>query len=51
MTMVADVSRMQAALEWMPQYDNLDMIATHALAWEEKLANMRTDGERKVETA
>lgn len=51
MTMVADVSRLQATLEWMPQYDNLDMIATHALAWEEKLAAQRADGERKVETA
>lgn len=37
MTMVADTARIHAALNWTPQYDNLDVIAAHALAWEEKL--------------
>lgn len=41
MTMVADTSRMRAVLDWTPQYDNLDTIATHALAWEEKLLRER----------
>ena len=41
MTMVADTSRMRALLEWTPQYDDLDTIATHALAWEEKLLRER----------
>jgi len=41
MTMVADTSRMRALLDWTPQYDNLDTIATHALAWEEKLLRER----------
>ncbi len=41
MTMVADTSRMRAVLDWSPQYDNLDTIATHALAWEEKLLRER----------
>jgi UDP-glucose 4-epimerase len=41
MTMVADTSRMRAMLDWTPQYDNLDVIATHALAWEEKLLRER----------
>ncbi|TKW77384.1 MAG: UDP-glucose 4-epimerase GalE, partial [Bradyrhizobium icense] len=41
MTMVADTSRMRAMLDWTPQYDNLDVIVTHALAWEEKLVRER----------
>src|SRR5262245_25044333 len=41
MTMVADTSRIRATLDWTPQYDNLDTIATHALAWEEKLLRER----------
>jgi UDP-glucose 4-epimerase len=41
MTMIADTSRMRATLEWTPQYDNLDIIAAHALAWEEKLLRER----------
>jgi UDP-glucose 4-epimerase len=45
MTMVADVSRIRATLDWTPQYDDLETIARHALAWEEKLL-----GERQSET-
>jgi len=41
MTMVADTSRMRSLLDWTPQYDDLDTIATHALAWEEKLLRER----------
>jgi UDP-glucose 4-epimerase len=41
MTMVADTSRIRALFDWTPQYDNLDTIATHALAWEEKLLGER----------
>uniref|UniRef100_Q07RN6 UDP-glucose 4-epimerase n=1 Tax=Rhodopseudomonas palustris (strain BisA53) TaxID=316055 RepID=Q07RN6_RHOP5 len=37
MTMVADTSRIRAVLDWTPSYDDLDTIAAHALAWEEKL--------------
>ena len=37
MTMIADTSRIRATLDWTPQYDDLDTIAAHALAWEEKL--------------
>jgi UDP-glucose 4-epimerase len=36
MTMIADTSRIRATLDWIPQYDDLDTIAAHALAWEEK---------------
>jgi UDP-glucose 4-epimerase len=41
MTMVADTTRIHAALDWTPQYDDLDTIAAHALAWEEKLSRQR----------
>jgi UDP-glucose 4-epimerase len=41
MTMVADTSRMRATLDWTPQYDDLETIAAHALAWEEKLFRER----------
>jgi UDP-glucose 4-epimerase len=41
MTMVADTSRIRAVLDWTPRYDDLDTIAAHALAWEEKLAHER----------
>ena len=34
-------SRIRATRDWIPQYDNLDTIAAHALAWEEKLLNER----------
>jgi hypothetical protein len=37
MTMVADTSRMRSTLDWTPRYDDLETIASHALAWEEKL--------------
>lgn len=36
MTMIADTSRIRGTLDWTPQYDDLDTIAAHALAWEEK---------------
>jgi UDP-glucose 4-epimerase len=41
MTMIADTSRIHATLDWTPQYDNLETIAAHALAWEEKLFRER----------
>ena len=41
MTMVADTSRLRSLLDWTPRYDDLDTIAAHALAWEEKLIRDR----------
>jgi UDP-glucose 4-epimerase len=43
MTMIADTARIRATLDWTPQYDNLDTIARHALAWEEKLLAHRPE--------
>ena len=51
MTMVADTSRIRATLDWTPRYDDLDIIATHALAWEEKLLNDRESLHRDVRSA
>jgi UDP-glucose 4-epimerase len=41
MTMIADTSRIRSTLDWTPQYDDLETIAAHALAWEEKLIRER----------
>jgi UDP-glucose 4-epimerase len=38
MTMIADTSLIRATLDWTPQYDDLETVARHALAWEEKLS-------------
>jgi UDP-glucose 4-epimerase len=39
--MIADTSRIRSTLDWSPQYDDLDTIAAHALAWERKLFRER----------
>jgi UDP-glucose 4-epimerase len=41
MTMVADTARIRSTLEWTPQFDDLETIAAHALAWEQKLFRER----------
>ncbi len=35
--LIADNSKILATLPWQPRYNDLDMIVTHALAWERKL--------------
>ena len=51
MTMVADTGRMRATLDWTPQYDDLETIATHALAWEEKLLSERGGPAEQAQSA
>jgi UDP-glucose 4-epimerase len=51
MTMVADTSRIRSTLEWTPQYDDLQTIAIHALAWEQKLIRDRGDLPKHAESA
>ena len=51
MTMVADTSRISATLDWRPQYDNIETIAAHALAWEEKLLRDRSGGVMQAASA
>jgi len=38
-------------LDWTPQYDDLETIATHALNWEEKFARERGDGAQHAASA
>lgn len=40
-SLVSDPSRIEAALPWQPRHANLDAIVAHALAWEQKLGEMR----------
>ena len=35
--LVADVGRIRSTLDWQPQFDDLDTIVSHALAWERRL--------------
>ena len=51
MTMIADVSRIRATLDWAPRFDDLETIAHHALAWEEKLLRERQGDLQKAVSA
>jgi len=51
MTIVADTSRIHATLDWTPQFDNLETIAAHALAWEQKLFHDRGGLPQHAESA
>jgi UDP-glucose 4-epimerase len=51
MTMVADTTRIRSLLDWTPRYDDLDTIATHALAWEERLDRQRHGEVRQAASA
>ena len=39
--LVADVERIRSTLDWRPQFDDLDTIVAHALAWERRLPGKR----------
>jgi UDP-glucose 4-epimerase len=51
MTMVADTTRIAATLDWTPRYTDLETIAAHALAWEEKLFQERHGGMQRAVSA
>ena len=51
MAMVADTRRIASTLDWTPQYADLETIAAHALAWEEKLLQERHGSERLAASA
>jgi UDP-glucose 4-epimerase len=51
MTMVADTSRLRATLNWTPQFDDLETIARHALAWEEILFRERHGDVKRAASA
>ena len=41
-SLVSDPSFIQSTLPWTPAHDDLDTIVSHALAWERKLAELRS---------
>src|SRR4051795_1837000 len=51
MPMIADPRRIASTLDWTPQYADLDTIAAHALAWEEKLFRDRHGSEQFAASA
>jgi UDP-glucose 4-epimerase len=51
MTMIADTSRIGTTLDWTPRYADLETIAAHALAWEEKLLHERHGADRQAVSA
>jgi UDP-glucose 4-epimerase len=48
MTMVADTSLISRTLDWTPRYDDLNTIALHALAWEQKLLQQQEFGHHEA---
>ncbi|MEO0032575.1 MAG: UDP-glucose 4-epimerase GalE, partial [Pseudomonadota bacterium] len=42
-SLISDNARIKATVPWVPQYDNLETIVTHALAWERKLSEIRPE--------
>lgn len=42
--LISDPSLLKATLPWQPRHADLDTIVGHALAWERRLAEIRTDG-------
>jgi UDP-glucose 4-epimerase len=51
MTMIADTGRIGTTLDWTPQYADLETIAAHALAWEEKLFHERHGAQPQAASA
>ena len=41
-SLISDNRRIKATLPWVPRYDDLDTIVSHALAWERKLSEIRS---------
>ena len=39
-TLVADAAKVKVELGWQPEYDDLEVIVSHAWTWEKKLANI-----------
>jgi UDP-glucose 4-epimerase len=50
-TMIADTKRIRSTLDWTPRYEDLETIARHALAWEEKLVQERHGLEMMAKSA
>jgi UDP-glucose 4-epimerase len=48
---VADSTKLRSGLEWSPEYDDLDGIVSHALAWEDKLTHFKPNSVAKADFA
>ncbi len=48
---VADISRLRETLHWVPRYDDLATIVSHALAWERQLMARRVVAARHAKPA
>lgn len=42
-SLISDNSRIKATLPWVPRYADLDTIIAHAIAWERKLTEIRSE--------
>ena len=42
-SLISDPSLIRSTVPWQPQYEDLEMIIDHALAWERKLTDIRGD--------
>ncbi|WP_379553979.1 UDP-glucose 4-epimerase GalE [Qipengyuania sp. DGS5-3] len=45
--LVSDPSKIRATLPWQPKYADLDVIVSHALQWERRLAEVRPEMSKK----
>jgi len=43
-SLISDNARIKATIPWVPKYADLDVIVSHALAWERKLGEIRGEG-------
>lgn len=43
-SLISDNARIKATLPWVPKHADLDTIVEHALAWERKLSELRSEG-------
>jgi UDP-glucose 4-epimerase len=48
MSIVASASRIRERLQWTPEFEDLDTIVAHALAWERRLAASNERGAREA---
>ena len=43
-SLISDNARIKATLPWVPKYADLETIVAHALAWERRLTQIRSEG-------
>jgi len=48
MSIVASASRIRERLHWTPEFEDIDTIVAHALAWERRLAASNERGAREA---